>query len=343
MDSPYDALLLVSFGGPEGMDDVMPFLKNVTRGRNIPIERLEAVAHHYELFGGVSPINEQNRLLIHALSDELKKYEIPLPIYWGNRNWHPYLTDTVKEMTAHGIRKALAFVTSTYSSYSGCRTYLNDIDNARQSAGAAAPVIHKLPVFYDHPLFIEANADHLQQTLEEISVDRRGGAQIVFTAHSIPSYMADNCSYTSQLEETCRLVCARAGRRDYTLVYQSRSGPPGQAWLGPDICDFIREISTKSISQDVVIQPVGFISDHMEVMYDIDVEARDVASQMGVRLYRAKTAGTHPSFVSMIRELITAKLMSPEPASFQSCAFDCCSIANSPQQPVHQTGTSTSQ
>lgn len=325
MNSPYDALVLVSFGGPEGPEQVIPFLENVVRGRNVPRERLLSVAHHYEIFGGVSPINEQNRLLIKALNEALLSRAIDLPVYWGNRNWHPYLSDTVKQMAADGVKKALAFVTSAYSSYSGCRMYINDIESARAAAGEVAPIIHKLPVFYNNALFVEANADHLLQTLHEIPVERREDAVIIFTAHSIPLSMADSCAYVEQLQETCRLVCQRARPgAEFKLVYQSRSGAPGQPWLEPDVCDYLREVSKVSSAKDVVIQPIGFISDHMEVMYDIEVEARGVASELGLNLYRAPTAGTHPKFVDMICDLIQDKLEKPELDSFQSCAPDCC-------------------
>ena len=242
MNLPFDAVLIVSFGGPEGMADVMPFLENVLRGRNVPAERMRAVAKHYEMFGGVSPINEQNRNLIAALQEELAANGPRLPIYWGNRNWHPLLADTLAQMAADGIKNALAFVTSAYSSYSSCRQYLENIAEARDQVGSSAPQIAKLRAFYNHPLFIEANVDRLQAALSTIPEARRASTQIAFTAHSIPQSMADNCQYESQLQEASRLVSSGANRESWRLVYQSRSGPPTQPWLGPDILDHLKEL-----------------------------------------------------------------------------------------------------
>src|ERR671927_21204 len=206
MDRSYDALLIVSFGGPEGMDEVMPFLENVLRGKNVPLERMRAVAHHYELFGGVSPINEQNRRLIAALRAELDARGPHLPIYWGNRNWHPLLADTLRQMRDDGIRRALAFVTSAYSSYSGCRQYRENIEQARAEVGADAPQVDKLRAFYNHPGFVGPNVEHVRAALAQVSAERRAKAQIAFTAHSIPQAMADACDYVAQLKEACRLV-----------------------------------------------------------------------------------------------------------------------------------------
>ena len=324
MPQPYDALLLLSFGGPECMDDVIPFLENVTRGRNTPLARLQSVARHYELFGGVSPINEHNRKLIKSIEDELQVRGLKLPVYWGNRNWHPLVEATMADMAANNVRRALAFATSAYGSFSGCRAYLNDIEKAQSAAGDRAPVVHKLPLFYNNPLFIEANVDYLQQALNEIPAERRDGAHIVFTAHSIPQGMATACSYEAQLLETATLVCAKLQRPEFKLVFQSRSGSPAQPWLGPDICEYLKEYALTASSKDVVVQPIGFISDHMEVMYDIGVEAKAVADDLGLNLVRAATAGTHPAFVRMIVDMIVEKMNNPEPDSYQSCAVDCC-------------------
>lgn len=325
METPYDAILILSFGGPEGMDDVMPFLENVTRGRNIPRERLLSVAHHYELFGGISPINEQNRQLIKALKPELVSRHIDLPVYWGNRNWHPFVEDTFQQMATDGVTKVIAFATSAYGSYSGCRMYLDDIARGINAAGTNAPVVHKLPLFYNHPLFIEANCDHLTQALQQLPEERRQSAHVVFTAHSVPLSMAQNCHYEKQLAEAASLTCARAGLTSYQLVYQSRSGPPSQPWLGPDICDFLKSVaSDATTSRDVIVQPIGFISDHMEVMFDIEVEAKQVAAECGLNLIRAATAGTHPAFIRMIAELIESRITSPQPNDYMSCPPDCC-------------------
>lgn len=327
MKTDYDALLVVSFGGPEGMDDVIPFLENVLRGRNVPRERMMAVAHHYELFDGVSPINQQNRNLIAALEKELEKNGPRLPIYWGNRNWHPMLADTVRQMATDGIENALAFVTSAYSSYSSCRQYLQNISDAQVAVGPKAPRIEKLRAFYNHPLFIEANVDHIRAALKQVD-----DAQLVFTAHSIPESMAANCDYARQLVETGGLIARELGIANSQLVYQSRSGSPMQPWLGPDVCEHLRALAAEGV-REVVVAPIGFVSDHMEIVYDLDVEARKVARAIGVNLVRASTAGTHPAFVRMIRELMLERIENA-PARFVGahgarsglCAPDCCLI-----------------
>lgn len=330
-DHAYDALLVVSFGGPEGMEDVMPFLENVTRGRGVPRERLVGVAHHYELFGGVSPINEQNRRLIAALRDELERRGPRLPVYWGNRNWHPMLADAIRQMRDDGIKRALAFVTSAYSSYSGCRQYREDIERARAAAGRDAPAIDKLRAFYNHPGFVEPNAENLRAALEQVPAARRADARVAFTAHSIPSAMAAGCDYEVQLLDTCRLVAERANAKNWRLVFQSRSGSPHVPWLEPDICDHLRELKLTGAA-DAIVHPVGFISDHMEVLYDLDTEARQVSEEIGLNLIRAATVGTHPAFVSMIRELIAERTeadaqpraLGTRGASHDVCPADCC-------------------
>jgi ferrochelatase len=306
-DAPYDALLLISFGGPEGMDDVLPFLENVLRGRNVPRERMLAVAKHYELFGGVSPINGQNRKLIAALEQLLAAHGPHLPVYFGNRNWHPLLADTLATMRNDGVRRALAFVTSAYSSYSSCRQYLEDIERAQQAVGPDAPRVEKLRAFYNHPGFIEANTANLRAALARIPTERRLATEIAFTAHSIPLAMAENCDYEAQLRETGGLVAAAAGVEKWRLVFQSRSGSPSQPWLGPDICEHLRELSTCG-ARDVVIAPIGFVSDHMEIIYDLDTEAQALCHELGLNMVRAATAGTHPSFINMIRELILERI-----------------------------------
>jgi ferrochelatase len=330
MSEHYDALMIVSFGGPEASDEVMPFLENVLRGRNVPRERMQQVAQHYEQFGGVSPINEQNRRLIAALRAELDANNTPLPIYWGNRNWHPLLTDTLREMRDDGIKRTLAFVTSAYSSYSGCRQYREDIERARASVGEDAPHVDKLRAFYNHPGFVEPNAEHLKAALDQIPTEQRDRAPVAFTAHSIPASMAAGCDYEAQLLETCRLVAERAGVAKWNLVFQSRSGSPMQPWLEPDIRDHLRELR-RAGATDAVVQPIGFISDHVEVLYDLDTEARQVAEEIGLNLVRAATVGTHPAFVSMIRELILERtsnvprrFLGAHGARQDACAVDCC-------------------
>jgi protoporphyrin/coproporphyrin ferrochelatase len=304
----FDALLVLSFGGPEKPDDVIPFLENVLRGRNVPRERMLAVAEHYYHFGGKSPINDQARALIVALEDELATHGQRLPIYWGNRNWHPLLADTLQQMKADGVRRALAFATSIFSSYSGCRQYLEDIERARAEV-PGAPEIQKLRSFYNHPLFIEAQADRVREALNGLQ------AATIFTAHSIPMSMAETSDYQRQLEESCRLVAERLDNSNWRLVYQSRSGPPSQPWLEPDIADVLRGLPRGA---QVVVVPIGFISDHMEVIYDLDVEAQAIARERGVNMLRAGTVGVHPKFLRMIRELIN------DPRSHDACPADCC-------------------
>lgn len=320
MKTDFDALLLVSFGGPEGMDDVIPFLENVLRGRNVPRERMLQVARHYEMFGGVSPINQQNRNLIAALEKELEKHGPRLPIYWGNRNWHPLLPDTMRRMTDDGVKNALAFVTSAYSSYSSCRQYLQNISDAQAIVGPEAPRVEKLRVFYKHPLFIEANVDHIRVALDQLGKP----AHLVFTAHSIPESMAANCDYVSQLAYTGALIARELPIENWHMVYQSRSGSPAQPWLGPDVCEHLRVLRYEGVT-DVVLAPIGFVSDHMEIVYDLDIEARRVADEIGLKMVRAATAGTHPAFVRMIRELILERVNGEAPPNL--CALDCCRIS----------------
>lgn len=324
----YDAVLVVSFGGPEGPDDVMPFLENVLRGRNVPRERMLAVAHHYERFGGVSPINAQTRALIDALRAELDAHGPRLPIYWGNRNWHPLLSDTLRQMTADGVRHALALVTSAYSSYSSCRQYREDVARAQAEVGPAAPCVTMLRKYYNHPGFIAANVEHTRVALAAIPAARRDRARIAFTAHSIPLAMARASRYEAQLREVSRLVAEGAGGLPWELVYQSRSGPPHQPWLVPDILDHLRALARSSVA-DVVIAPIGFISDHIEVLYDLDAEARALAGELGLNVARAATAGTHPAFIGAIRELIAERVdgVAPRVAGVEGpywCHDDCC-------------------
>ena len=300
----YDALLVVSFGGPESREDVIPFLENVLRGRNVPRERMLAVAEHYYHFDGKSPINEQTRDLISAIKTALAQHGPNLPVYWGNRNWHPMLAETLREMKKDGIRHALAFVTSAFSSYSGCRQYREDIARAQAEVGPGAPGVEKLRAFFNHPEFIAATEDRLREALAHVAEDARQNVQVVYTAHSIPISMANTCDYVRQLEEVRKLISARVGMRNDALVYQSRSGAPGQPWLEPDVLDHLREVKAQNRASAVVLAPISFLSDHMEVLYDLDVEARQLCDSLSLPMVRAKTVGVHPKFVSMIRELI---------------------------------------
>ena len=337
MSHPYDALLIVSFGGPDGPDDVLPFLENVLRGRNVPRERVLEVAEHYYQFGGRSPINDQNRALIAAVEKELAAHGPHLPIYWGNRNWRPLLADTVRQMATDGVRRALAFVTSAYSSYSSCRQYRENIAAAKAEVGATAPVIDKLRVFFNHPGFIEPMIENVRAALAEIPADRRHHAELIFTAHSIPLAMAENCRYEEQLREASRLVAEGLVRNNWSLVFQSRSGPPQQHWLEPDVGDFIETRHQELPMRDVVIVPIGFISDHMEILFDLDTEIRQLCERLGINMVRASTVGTHPRFVRMIRELIEERTSNwPQRlalgalgASHDVCPDDCCPIVPS--------------
>jgi ferrochelatase len=305
MPVEYDAILVVAFGGPEKREDVVPFLENVTRGRGIPRERLLEVAAHYDRFGGKSPLNDQVRALITALRDELARRNVSLPVYWGNRNWRPFLPEAMADMIRDGVRHALALVLSAYSSYSSCRQYLENIERARAAAGTRAPQVDKIRAFYNHPAFIEANTEHLALALAEVPADRREQARVAFTAHSIPAGMAAGCRYDEQLRETSRLVAERLGIPEsrWSLVYQSRSGRPQDPWLGPDICEHLVDLKGRG-GRDVVVLPVGFLSDHLEVLYDLDVEARERARELGLQMVRGATVGTHPRFVGLLADLI---------------------------------------
>jgi ferrochelatase len=307
-----DAVLLLSFGGPEGPDDVMPFLENVVRGRGVPRERLLEVAAHYHHFGGVSPINDQNRALLAALRDEFARHGDDTPLYWGNRNWRPYLADTLRQMRADGVRRALAFATSAYASYSGCRQYLDDIVRARAEVGAGAPVVEKLRHYFDHPGFVEPHADAVRAALATLPVEHRATTRLVFTAHSIPVAMndasgPDGALYRTQLRATAELVgAAAAPGLGWDLVWQSRSGPPQVPWLEPDVNDHLEALVAGGVT-NVVVSPIGFVSDHLEVVWDLDNEAAGTARKLELGYARAATPGTDPRFVAMIRELVVER------------------------------------
>jgi ferrochelatase len=311
----YDAVLVLGFGGPERRADVIPFLENVLRGRNVPRERMLEVAEHYYHFEGRSPINDYCRGLVEAL-----KGEVPLPVYWGNRNWHPMLADTMRQMRADGVRRAVAIATSAYSGYSGCRQYLEDIECARQVVGSGAPEVDKVPPFCEHPLFIEANAARLREALARVPEERRDSARVVFTAHSIPTAMAATSRYEEQIREVARAVAGRVGRMEWDVAWQSRSGPPQQQWLEPDISSYLRGLAAGG-TRTVVAAPVGFLSDHMEVLYDLDVEASAVARELGMEFIRAGSAGLHPAMVRMFGELVRERT---EGVKTDWCAPDCC-------------------
>lgn len=325
-----EAILIVSFGGPDQHEDVMPFLENVLRGKNVPRERMLEVAEHYYHFDGRSPINDQNRELIAALQGLLEQERSPLPIYWGNRNWHPLLADTLARMKEDGVTRAYCFMTSAYSSYSGCRQYRENLIQAQADTGAQEMELLKLRVFFNHPGFIEPMIDLTRIALEDVPEERRNEAKLLFTAHSIPLSMANGSKYVGQVAEASRLVAEALGR-PYELVYQSKSGAPGQPWLEPDILARIEQLAAEGV-KDIVCVPIGFISDHMEVLYDLDTEARTKCETLGVHFVRVATVGTEPRFIAMIRELVEERrdptrekrALGALGPSHDVCPLDCC-------------------
>jgi ferrochelatase len=341
--SPYDALVLLSFGGPEGPQDVVPFLENVTRGRGIPRERLVEVGAHYFRFGGVSPINAQCRALIAAMERDFAEHGLELPIYWGNRNWKPYLADTVARMAADGVRRALVFVTSAYSSYSGCRQYREDLAAAAAAGGEATADLRldRVRAYFDHPGFIEPMIRSAADAVGRLDASVRDAAHLVFVTHSLPLVLADSSSYVAQHQAVADLVAKGVEQktgvsgRPFSLTYCSRSGPPSQPWLVPDISDYLRERAAAGLRAAVAV-PIGFISDHMEVVYDLDTEAAETAEKLGLRFERAATVGVDPAFVAAIRDLVLERAARergerPEPKVLSGlrvmpdvCSAGCC-------------------
>jgi ferrochelatase len=330
--SRFDAFLLLSFGGPEGPDDVLLFLRNVTRGRGVPDERLAAVAEHYQHFGGVSPINSQNRALLTAIEAEFRQHAIELPVYWGNRNWHPLVADVVRQMADDGIRNALVLTTSATSSYSACRQYREDLAAAGAALGERAPGLVKLRHYFDHPGFIAANADRVRCAVDDLPEELADRARLVCTAHSIPVAMNQTSGpsgglYLRQHRETARLVteAVRGPGAQVDLAWQSRSGPPHVPWLEPDINDHLQSLAALGESA-VVISPTGFVSDHLEVLWDLDIEAARTARRLGLAFSRAATVGTHPAFVGAIRELVEEQLAGERARTLGAlglCGIDC--------------------
>ena len=301
----FDAVVLISFGGPQGPDDIRPFLANVLRGRRVPPERVEEVAHHYDLFGGISPITEITRRQAAGLATRLGSAGHPLPVYVGMRNWHPFLGDTFREMREAGVRRAIGFITAAQHSYSSCEQYRENVAAARaelRSDGADIDVTY-VGSWFDHPLFIAANAAHVRQALQTLPDAVRSSARLICTAHSIPLPMADRSRYREQLEETARLVAREAGMSDWALVYQSRSGRPQDPWLEPDVCDYLRAERGKGLAA-AVISPVGFVCDHIEVLYDLDTEAAEVCRGIGLPMVRAEAVNDDPLFLDMMAEVV---------------------------------------
>ena len=340
-DLPVDSILFVSFGGPEGMEDVMPFLENVLRGKNVPKERMLEVSEHYKQFGGVSPINEQCRQLIAAVQAECDRRGLNLPIYWGNRNWHPLLPDTLSKMVSEGHKRSIAFFTSMFSCYSGCRQYRENLAEAQLAIGDQAPKIEKIRKGFNHPDFIAAQKDCLVDALAKFPEGVRASVPVLFCAHSIPKAMADNSRYEEQLREAAKLICQAAKHEHWELVFQSRSGPPQQPWLEPDVCDRLEQLHVEQSLKHVVVQPLGFISDHMEVLYDLDHEAADLCAAKGIQFVRAATVGVHPRFVSMIVDLIEERLSDDTERpyvgtygpSHDLCPANCCLYPQTGRRP----------
>ena len=329
----YDALLVVSFGGPEGMDDVMPFLDNVLEGLRLPVAAKRAVAKRYERFGGVSPINGHTRALVAVLRDALVREGLALPVYWGNRNWHPFLPDTLARMESDGIERAAAFVTSTFGSYTGCRKYREDLHAAAREL-ERPPRIDKLRYGYNHPGFIAAFTERVRDALAEIPAVRRDAAPILFTAHSLPEAAARRAPYVEQLRDACALVAEGLGRSGsrWRLTFQSRNARYGAGdWLGPDVRDALAEVKASGAT-DVVVAPVGFVCDHLEVVLDLDIEAKERAGELGLGMVRAGTVGTHPEFVGMVLDLVRERMtanpvraaLGPRGPSHDFCPSDCC-------------------
>jgi ferrochelatase len=350
--APYDALLLVSFGGPEKPEDVVPFLENVTRGRGIPRERLEEVGEHYFLFGGRSPINDQNREFLAAMREDLRSAGLDIPVYWGNRNWDPYLTDTLRQMAEDGVRRAACFVTSAYSSYSGCRQYRENLADAVTEVGEGAPRLDRLRHYFNHPGFVEPMVDSTLAALAELDEDVRHDAHVVFVTHSIPLSMndasgRDGGAYVAQHLSVAEMIGERVrqetGHRYSTeLVYCSRSGAPHIPWLEPDVNDHLEELAGRGV-RGVVVVPIGFVSDHMEVVYDLDTEARATAEKLGLRFVRAATAGVDPRFVALVRDLLLERAATERgaevdratvgtlEASWDVCPRACCANPRGPR------------
>jgi len=328
----YDAVLLVSFGGPECPEDVEPFLDNVLRGKPVPPARRREVAEHYLRFGGRSPIVAATAALHAALRRELKAHGPDLPVYLGNRNWHPLLADTLRAMAADGIQRALAIVTSAFGSYSGCRQYLDDIARARLEVGPSAPAVDKIRLFYNHPAFLAIWAERVRQALAQAGPE----AALLFTAHSIPVEMAAAGPYQRQLQAAAQLVAAAARHPEFHFAYQSRSGPPHQPWLEPSVEAVLPSLKQQG-ARAVVLAPLGFLSDHMEVVYDLDVEAAEQARALGLNCVRVPTPGDHPGFAALLRELILERVDPAQPrratgssgAWSDVCPEGCCIVAPS--------------
>jgi len=338
-DAPVDAFLLVSFGGPERQEDVLPYLELVLRGRRVPEARKREVAEHYAHFGGCSPINAQNRALLGQLREQLSNRADPLPVYWANRNWHPLIPDTLRQMAQDGIRHALTLITSPFSSYSSCRQYLEALAGGRAAVGAAAPQLSKLRAYFNHPHFVAAWQDRITAATADWTPRQWRETTVLFTAHSIPVEMAGCDRYVAQVNDLAHVLAARFPHpvATWRVVYQSRSGRPGQPWLEPDVCAAIEDLHANDPPPQLLLIPIGFVSDHIEVLYDLDVEASRTAARCGIPVTRVQTVGTHPRMVQLVSDLIDERLSgrSDRPTVGQlgpapdQCPADCCLPASS--------------
>ena len=306
MSAP-DSILLIAFGGPEKPEDIRPFLQIVTTGRRTPPERIEEVAHHYEAIGGRSPLNELTFKQAKGLRRALKREGLSHPVFVGMRNWHPFLHETLAAMKNVGHRHALGIILSSFQTEASWERYLADVAAARLKVGPGAPEVSYAPAWFDHPRFIEAVADRVRDALSAIPPDRQQAAQLVFTAHSVPTAMADESPYVAQFTAAARAAAAKLSHPRWSVAYQSRSGSPRDPWLEPDICDVLRALSGEGVT-DVVVAPIGFVCDHVEVLYDLDVAARQLAEKQGVRFHRAAAVNDHPAFVEMLADLARAGL-----------------------------------
>ncbi len=333
-DQGYEALLVLSFGGPNCLEDVPEFLRRVTEGKRIPAERIAEVAERYELFGGRSPHNEHVQALLVAISESFRRQGLPLALYWGNRYWHPFVAEAIAEMASEGIRRALALILTPFGSYSGCRQYLRDVELAREQWGGGAPQVDRLRLFFNHPLFIAAVADRVNQAATRLPECEPADRSIVFTAHSLPLFMAAKAPYAKQFAEASRLVAEQLGISRYELAYQSRSGSPTEPWLEPDLESTLRKLHHQGVKQ-VIVVPIGFLIENMETIFDLDTEAAALAEDLGLQMARASTVGNHPQFVAMVQQLVQERLnpampraalgpMGPWP---DRCPDDCCLLA----------------
>ena len=303
----YDAVLLVAFGGPEKMDDVRPFLANVLRGRPVPPARLREVVRHYELFDGRSPLNEITFRQAEAVRSYLAQEGQPLPVYVGMRNWHPYLAETLEQMGRDGVKNAVGFILSAQQSEAGWARYKTNVEEARERVGSLAPQVSFTVGWHNHPLFIQAVADLTQQAFSSLPADRRKAAPLVFAAHSVPTSVPSSREYVRQVEEGARLVAECVGQENWSVAYQSRSGPPQVPWLEPDIGEVLQDLAAQG-TRDAVVVPIGFVCDHIEILYDLDTEARGIAERNGLNIVRARTVNAHPHFIQMIAEVVQATL-----------------------------------